>query len=120
MEQDGLPPCAQSQRFQSQRVCYTEFTGWHAWHTGPGAWWRSSASLWEAGTKRMQPFSTVASETASQQVAVAVSAVKGGQYAMSWCLQHAATLRSAADAVYGCVRSSVCSCPPRAEPLYAS
>jgi hypothetical protein len=31
----------------------------------------------------MQPFSTVASETASQHVAVAVSDVKGGQYAMS-------------------------------------
>ena len=34
----------------------------------------------------MQPFSSVESVTASQHVAVAVSAVKGGQYAMSWCL----------------------------------
>lgn len=53
----------------------------------PGACGRSSASRCEPATKRMQPFSSVASDTASQQVAVAVSAVKGGQYAMSWCLQ---------------------------------
>ncbi len=44
----------------------------------------------------MQPFSMVASEIASQQVAVAVSAV-GGQYAMSWCLQLGATVTSAPE-----------------------
>ena len=67
----------------------------------PGACGRSSASLCEPATKRMQPFSSVASDTASQQVAVAVSAVKGGQYAMSWCLQaahsHPAGRRQTAD-----------------------
>lgn len=52
----------------------------------PGACGRSSASRWLPGTKRRQPFVTVASDTASQHVAVAVSAVHGGQYAISWCL----------------------------------
>lgn len=55
--------------------------------SSPGACGRRSFSRWLPGTKRMQPLATVASVTASQHVAVAVSAVHGGQYAMSWCLQ---------------------------------
>jgi len=47
----------------------------------PGACGRSARSRWLPGTKRMQPLAAVAALTASQQVAVAVAAVHGGQYA---------------------------------------
>jgi len=49
----------------------------------PGACLRSSVSNWEPGRNLMQPFSSVESDTASQQVAAEMSDVKGGQYAMS-------------------------------------
>ena len=53
------------------------------YYCSPGACFRSSDSFWDPGRNLMQPFSSVESDTASQQVAAEMSDVKGGQYAMS-------------------------------------
>ena len=60
----------------------------------------------------MQPFSTVASEMASQQVAVAVSLV-GGQYAMSWCLDGMCIVISANTIHVVNYCKTPCSCQKR-------
>ena len=80
--------CRHGHRVQAESLyaCQNSPGRSNAWLAAPGLCCLSWGSLWLPGTKRMQPMASLASDTASQQVAVAGSAFVTGQYAMSWCL----------------------------------